>query len=159
MLQWNKWVCQAFRGLLKGLREEDPVGTASFNTFAFLMLAFPYEETDSASMGGGAVNFGSHQILCVPCWVTVTSVPGSFLSTVNLELQCVQVLDLLIVVNLLAVQVNILIMAFPETKCFWKATQRICCSSIGLCHFVCSCLERGRLGIFFLLYLYRWSAL
>lgn len=71
MLQWKKWVCQAFSALLKGLRGEDPVGMASLNIFAFLMLAFQYEESDSASMGGGAVKLGSYQILCVPCWVTV----------------------------------------------------------------------------------------
>lgn len=71
MLQWKKWVCQAFSALLKGLRGEDPVWMASLNIFAFLMLAFQYEESDSASMGGGAVKLGSYQILCVPCWVTV----------------------------------------------------------------------------------------
>lgn len=119
----------------------------------FLMLAFPYEGTDSASMGGGTVKFGSHQILCVPCWVTVTSVPGSFLSTVNLELQCVQVLGLLIVVNSLTVQVNILMMAFPETQCFWKATQRICCSSTGLCHFCLFLAGKGETWYIFLVVL------
>lgn len=155
MLQWNKWVCQAFNGLLKGLRREDPVGMASFNIFAFLMLTFQYEESDSVSVGGGAVKFGSSQMLCVPCWVTMTSIPGSFLSTGNLEPKCVKVLDLLIAVHSLTVQMNILMMAFPKPQCFWKVTQRICCSSTGfllyLCLFLCGKGETW--DFFFLLYL------
>lgn len=43
------------------------MGMASFNIFAFLMLASQYEESDSVSVGGGAVKLGSYQILCVPC--------------------------------------------------------------------------------------------
>lgn len=54
-----------FQWLVK--RREDPVGMAPFNIFAFLVLPFQYEESDSAFVGGGAVKLGSYQILCVPC--------------------------------------------------------------------------------------------
>lgn len=43
------------------------MGMAPFNIFAFLVLPFQYEESDSAFVGGGAVKLGSYQILCVPC--------------------------------------------------------------------------------------------